>query len=148
MDLGNHIKESGVAFKMQTCIANERLYILQCKFFKTLNSEQKEKKTFYKFIVISVTLWFMSLVHSSGRWRTRYASAVRCLSAHHALKPLVASLVLLVVVIYGLGDKLRNFVASIFIPQYRYPYPVALSFAQVGVCNFWIFFFWTQPNSD
>lgn len=133
---------------MQTCIANERLYILQCKFFKTLNSEQKEKKTFYKFIVISVTLWFMSLVHSSGRWRRRYASAVRCLSAHHALKPLVASLVLLVVVIYGLGDKLRNFVASIFIPQYRYPYPVALSFAQVGVCNFWIFFFWTQPNSD
>uniref|UniRef100_A0A3Q2VQB0 Si:ch211-207n2.7 n=1 Tax=Haplochromis burtoni TaxID=8153 RepID=A0A3Q2VQB0_HAPBU len=69
----------------------------------------------------------MSLVHSSGRWRTRYASAVRCLSAHHALKPLVASLVLLVVVIYGLGDKLRNFVASIFIPQYRYPYPVALN---------------------
>lgn len=40
---------------------------------------------------------------------------------------------LLVVVIYGLADKLRNFVVGIFVPQYHYPYAAALCFAQVLV---------------
>ncbi|XP_059928511.1 uncharacterized protein si:ch211-248a14.8 isoform X2 [Gadus macrocephalus] len=34
-------------------------------------------------------------------------------------------------VIYVLADKLQRFVAGIFIPQYHYPYVVALCFAQV-----------------
>lgn len=49
------------------------------------------------------------------------------------MKSLVPTLCLVVVVIYGLGDKLLNFVANIFIPQYHYPYAVALCFAQVLV---------------
>ncbi|XP_037637366.1 uncharacterized protein si:ch211-248a14.8 isoform X2 [Sebastes umbrosus] len=70
----------------------------------------------------------------SGRWRRGWcASATRSLSSNHALKPLVPTLCLVVVVIYGLADKLRNFVAGIFIPQYHYPYAVALCFGQVLV---------------
>ena len=49
-------------------------------------------------------------------------------------------------VIYVLADKLHRFVAGIFIPQYHYPYVVALCFAQVGTrysddthCLYW---FW------
>lgn len=61
------------------------------------------------------------------------ASATKRLLSSHALKPLLPTLCLVVVVIYGLADKLRNFVAGIFIPQYHYPYPVALCFAQVLV---------------
>ncbi|XP_040906515.1 uncharacterized protein si:ch211-248a14.8 [Toxotes jaculatrix] len=72
------------------------------------------------------------LCKSSGRWRTGWCvSAVKSLSANHALKPLLPPLCLVVVVIYSLADKLRNFVAGIFIPQYHYPYAVALCFAQV-----------------
>lgn len=67
----------------------------------------------------------------TGPGRVCCASAVKGLSSNHALKPLVPTLCLVVVVIYGLGDKLRNFVAGIFIPQYHYPYAVALCFAQV-----------------
>lgn len=70
---------------------------------------------------------------SSGRWRRGWcASATKRFSSNHALKALVPTLCLVVVVIYGLADKLRNFVAGIFIPQYHYPYAVALCFAQVG----------------
>ncbi|KAK5908679.1 hypothetical protein CgunFtcFv8_016714 [Champsocephalus gunnari] len=69
---------------------------------------------------------------SLGRWRRGWcASAKKSLLSNHALKPLVPTLFLLVLVIYGLGDKLRNFVLDIFVPQYHYPYAVALSFAQV-----------------
>ncbi|XP_049926741.1 uncharacterized protein si:ch211-248a14.8 isoform X1 [Epinephelus moara] len=71
---------------------------------------------------------------SLGRWRRGWcATAMKTLSSNHALKPLVPTLCLVVVVIYGLADKLRNFVAGIFIPQYHYPYAVALCFAQVLV---------------
>ncbi|XP_033956854.1 solute carrier family 35 member D3 isoform X1 [Pseudochaenichthys georgianus] len=67
-----------------------------------------------------------------GRWRRGWcASAKKSLLSNHALKPLVPTLFLLVLVIYALGDKLRNFVLDIFVPQYHYPYAVALSFAQV-----------------
>ncbi|KAJ4949365.1 hypothetical protein JOQ06_020880 [Pogonophryne albipinna] len=67
-----------------------------------------------------------------GRWRRGWcASAKKSLLSNHALKPLVPTLFLLVLVIYGLGDKLRNFVLDIFVPQYHYPYAVALSLAQV-----------------
>ncbi|XP_045926690.1 uncharacterized protein si:ch211-248a14.8 isoform X12 [Micropterus dolomieu] len=70
---------------------------------------------------------------SSGRWRRGWcASATKRLSSNHALKALVPTLCLVVVVIYGLADKLRNFVAGIFIPQYHYPYAVALCFAQLA----------------
>ncbi|KAM9364587.1 uncharacterized protein KZ484_010774 [Pholidichthys leucotaenia] len=70
----------------------------------------------------------------SGRWwRTKCISAVKTLASDRALKPLVPTIWLVIVVIYGLGDKLRNFVAAIFIPQYHYQYPVALCFGQVSV---------------
>lgn len=70
---------------------------------------------------------------SSGRWkRGCVASATKSLLSNHALKPLVPTLCLVVVVIYSLADKLRNFVAGIFIPQYHFPYAVALCFAQVS----------------
>ncbi|XP_034753228.1 uncharacterized protein si:ch211-248a14.8 isoform X2 [Etheostoma cragini] len=68
----------------------------------------------------------------SWRWRRGWcASATKSLSSNHALKRLVPALCLVVVVIHGLADKLRNFVVGIFIPQYHYPYAVALCFAQV-----------------
>ncbi len=57
---------------------------------------------------------------------------MKSLSSNHTLKPLVPALLLVVVLIYGLADKLRNFVAGLFIAQYHYPYAVALCFAQVG----------------
>uniref|UniRef100_A0A3P8S6H1 Si:ch211-207n2.7 n=1 Tax=Amphiprion percula TaxID=161767 RepID=A0A3P8S6H1_AMPPE len=69
-----------------------------------------------------------------ARWGTGwFAYAVRSLSSNHALKPLVPTFGLVLVVTYGLADRLRNFVAGIFIPQYHYPYPVALCFGQVLV---------------
>lgn len=69
-----------------------------------------------------------------GKWGTGWcAYAIRSLSSNHALKPLVPTFCLVLVVIYGLADRLRNFVAGIFIPQYHYPYPVALCFGQVLV---------------
>ncbi|XP_074532724.1 uncharacterized protein LOC141795652 [Halichoeres trimaculatus] len=71
---------------------------------------------------------------SSGTWSKGWChSVIKSLSSNHALKPLLPALCLLVVVIYGLADKLRNFVAGIFVPQYHYPYSVALCFAQVLV---------------
>ncbi|KAF3708093.1 hypothetical protein EXN66_Car001266 [Channa argus] len=77
---------------------------------------------------------FMRNSGCSGRWRRRwYFPVVRSLCPTHLLKSLLPTLGLVVVVIYGLADKLRNFVAGIFIPQYHYPYAVALSFAQVLV---------------
>ncbi|XP_067372744.1 uncharacterized protein si:ch211-248a14.8 isoform X2 [Channa argus] len=76
----------------------------------------------------------VNMSFSSGRWRRRwYFPVVRSLCPTHLLKSLLPTLGLVVVVIYGLADKLRNFVAGIFIPQYHYPYAVALSFAQVLV---------------
>ncbi|KAM7385409.1 hypothetical protein PAMP_001495 [Pampus punctatissimus] len=68
----------------------------------------------------------------NSRWwrRSSCASAMKNLCSSHTLKPLVPVLVLVVVVIYGLAQNLRNFVANIFIPQYHYPYAVALCFAQ------------------
>ncbi|XP_032396908.1 uncharacterized protein si:ch211-248a14.8 isoform X1 [Etheostoma spectabile] len=75
---------------------------------------------------------FMRNFRCSWRWRRGWcASATKSLSSNHALKPLVPALCLVVVVIHGLADKLRNFVVGIFIPQYHYPYAVTLCFAQV-----------------
>ncbi|XP_054456566.1 uncharacterized protein si:ch211-248a14.8 isoform X2 [Anoplopoma fimbria] len=74
----------------------------------------------------------MSIDKSSGMWRRGWcASASKTLSSNRALKPLVPTLCLAVVMLYGLADQLRSFVASIFIPQYHFPYAVALCFAQV-----------------
>lgn len=74
------------------------------------------------------------LFQSSSRLRRGwYASVVKILTSNLRLKPLVPTLCLLLVVIYGLGDKLHNFVAGIFIPQYHYPYAVALCFGQVVI---------------
>lgn len=70
---------------------------------------------------------------SSGTWRTgRCTAVVKSLLSNHALKPLIPTVCIVAVVIYSLADKLRNFVAGIFIPQYHYPFAVALCFAQVG----------------
>uniref|UniRef100_A0A3P9NYY2 Si:ch211-207n2.7 n=1 Tax=Poecilia reticulata TaxID=8081 RepID=A0A3P9NYY2_POERE len=60
-------------------------------------------------------------------------SALKNLSSVHALKPLIPTFCFVVVIVYGQADKLRNFVAGIFIPQYHYPFPVALCFTQVLV---------------
>lgn len=60
---------------------------------------------------------------------------MKTLSSNHALKPLMPTLCLAALVIYGLADKLRNFVGGIFIPQYHYPYAVGLCFGQVGPCG-------------
>ncbi|KAG7500135.1 hypothetical protein JOB18_010283 [Solea senegalensis] len=69
---------------------------------------------------------------SLRRWRPgRCTKTAERLLCAHALKPLVPALCLVAVVIYILADNLRNFVASIFIPQYHYPFAVALCFAQV-----------------
>ncbi|XP_007545483.1 uncharacterized protein LOC106934971 [Poecilia latipinna] len=71
---------------------------------------------------------------SLRRWRTGwYVSALKNLSSVHALKPLIPTFCFVVVIVYGQADKLRNFVAGIFIPQYHYPFPVALCFTQVLV---------------
>lgn len=71
---------------------------------------------------------------SSGRSRTGWCtSAVKRLSSNQALKPLIPTFCLGLLVIYGLADKLRNFVIGLFIPQYHYHYPVVLSFGQVLV---------------
>ncbi|AWP13816.1 Hypothetical protein SMAX5B_003294 [Scophthalmus maximus] len=74
----------------------------------------------------------------SDRWRrgSCASSSLKILASDRALKPLVPTLCLVVVVVYGLADKLRNFVADIFIPQYHYPYAVALCFAQVLISLF------------
>lgn len=83
---------------------------------------------------VIVNVWFPSVpVYSSGRrLRGWCALATKTLSSSQVLKPLVPALCLSVVVIYGLADRLRNFVSGIFIPQYHYPYAVALCFGQVG----------------
>uniref|UniRef100_A0A3P8UZQ7 Si:ch211-207n2.7 n=1 Tax=Cynoglossus semilaevis TaxID=244447 RepID=A0A3P8UZQ7_CYNSE len=60
----------------------------------------------------------------TDRWRSGWCSTT---------SPLVHVLCLVLTVVYVLLDKLRNFVAGIFIPQYHCPYVVALSFAQVLV---------------
>ncbi|KAM4607260.1 uncharacterized protein ACJ7VT_015526 [Polymixia lowei] len=74
------------------------------------------------------------MVSSPGRRRWGLcAPNPKSLSSHHTWNPLILALCLVLLVIYGLADKLRNFVADIFIPQYHYPYAVALCFAQVLV---------------
>ncbi|TNN69659.1 hypothetical protein EYF80_020149 [Liparis tanakae] len=76
----------------------------------------------------------MTLGKSSGGWRSGCcASVLTTLSSNRVLKALLPTLCLALVLVYGLADKLRNFVASVFIPQYHFPYAVALCFAQVLV---------------
>lgn len=50
----------------------------------------------------------------------------------HTPNPLAPTFCLVVLVTYGLCEKLRNFVFGIFVPQYHYSYSVALGFGQVG----------------
>ncbi|XP_026164507.1 uncharacterized protein LOC113131461 [Mastacembelus armatus] len=64
---------------------------------------------------------FIRISRCSGSWGKGWCASV-------VKTPTIC---LLVVVTYGLVDKLQNFVIGIFIPQYHYPYAVALSFAQV-----------------
>ncbi|XP_034041362.1 uncharacterized protein LOC117523858 [Thalassophryne amazonica] len=75
----------------------------------------------------------MSLSSGRRRRRGRCPSTVRSLCFTHVLNPLGLTLCLVVAVIYSLTDKLRNFVAGIFIPQYHFTYAVALCFGQVLV---------------
>lgn len=49
------------------------------------------------------------------------------------LKPLLPALCLLLLVTVALGSRLYNFVAGIFIPQYHFPFSVALCFGQVVI---------------
>lgn len=49
------------------------------------------------------------------------------------LKPLLPPLCVLLLVTVGLGSRLYNFVAGIFIPQYHFPFSVALCFGQVVI---------------
>ncbi|XP_037322105.2 uncharacterized protein si:ch211-248a14.8 [Pungitius pungitius] len=69
-------------------------------------------------------------------WRRGWcASAFQGLLSDHALKSLLRTLAptlcLAGVMVYALADKLRDFVAGVFIPQYHFPYALALCFAQV-----------------
>ncbi|XP_061833513.1 uncharacterized protein [Nerophis lumbriciformis] len=79
---------------------------------------------------------------ASRLWAERPWTRRCCASSlawNQALKPLMPTLCLVVVFVYGLADKLRAFVAGIFIPQYHYPYVVGLCFGQallsVSLCN-------------
>ncbi|XP_028982849.1 uncharacterized protein si:ch211-248a14.8 [Betta splendens] len=72
-----------------------------------------------------------SMAFSLWWWRRGWSSSVKRLLSNLPLKPLVPTLCLGAAVVYGLADKLQDFVAGIFIPQYHYPYAVALCFAQV-----------------
>ncbi|XP_067093145.1 uncharacterized protein si:ch211-248a14.8 [Osmerus mordax] len=77
-----------------------------------------------------------TLVSERPRWR-RCVAALRRFSSSPVWKPLLPALgiiaILGVTVLYILADKLRCFVANIFVPQYHYPYAVPLCFAQVLV---------------
>lgn len=76
------------------------------------------------------------LVGSPGYWRGRQDSLLaRGLPSNQVLQQLLPILCLGMAVIYGLADNLCNFVTGIFIPQYHFPFSVALSFGQVGVCD-------------
>uniref|UniRef100_A0A3Q3W7S6 Uncharacterized protein n=1 Tax=Mola mola TaxID=94237 RepID=A0A3Q3W7S6_MOLML len=67
------------------------------------------------------------LLCSPRRWtRSWGASVTKSLPSNLALKALIPTLWVGVIVIYNLGDKLRNFVTGIFIPQYHYPYSAVL----------------------
>lgn len=71
---------------------------------------------------------------SSARLRRGWSALVlKHLFSNHSLKLLVPILCPLLLVIYGLGDKLYNFVTGLFIPQYHYPYTVSLCFGQVVI---------------
>uniref|UniRef100_A0AAV2JLT9 Uncharacterized protein n=1 Tax=Knipowitschia caucasica TaxID=637954 RepID=A0AAV2JLT9_KNICA len=74
-----------------------------------------------------------NLISSSHVKHDYCVSLVKSILSKHSLKSLLPVLYLLLFVIYGLGDKLRNFVVGIFIPQYHYPYAVALCFGQVVI---------------
>ncbi|XP_072292863.1 uncharacterized protein [Eucyclogobius newberryi] len=74
------------------------------------------------------------LCNSSARLKhSGSVSLLKSLLSNPCLKPLVPPLCLLLFVIHGLGDKLHNFVAGIFIPQYHYPYAVSLCFGQAVI---------------
>ncbi|XP_040034130.2 uncharacterized protein LOC120820451 [Gasterosteus aculeatus] len=74
----------------------------------------------------------MASFKCSGSWRTEWcASASKSVLSNRALKSLAPTLCLAGVMTYALADELRNFVAGVFIPQYHFPYAVALCFAQV-----------------
>lgn len=76
------------------------------------------------------------LFRSPGWWRRRQDFLLdRGLPSSQVPRQLLPILYLGVAVIYGLADNLCNFVTGIFIPQYHFPFSVALSFGQVGACN-------------
>ena len=76
------------------------------------------------------------LLKSSWGWRWRWRwcpQLLQSLPTYPSWKattvPVLWATLLLT---YGLADQLHRFVAGIFIPQYHFPYAVALCFAQVG----------------
>ncbi|KAM3605782.1 uncharacterized protein V6R79_004622 [Siganus canaliculatus] len=76
---------------------------------------------------------FLSARRRRKGWVALMIERLSWLSWSHALKHLLPTICFVIVLIYGQGDKLQSFVTSIFIPQYHYPYPVAICFAQVLV---------------
>uniref|UniRef100_A0A674E443 Si:ch211-207n2.7 n=1 Tax=Salmo trutta TaxID=8032 RepID=A0A674E443_SALTR len=69
------------------------------------------------------------------RWKKSACTLRRFLpDVWKPLVPLLSfSAMLLVMVLYALADRLRSFVADIFIPQYHYPFAVPITFVQVLV---------------
>ncbi|XP_057704619.1 uncharacterized protein si:ch211-248a14.8 isoform X2 [Corythoichthys intestinalis] len=82
----------------------------------------------------------MTVCHSGIRWRSWgwCKSTARTFSSKHALKPMLPALCVVLFFLYGLVNKLRSFVAGIFLPQYHYPYVVALCFGQVLLSLFFL----------
>ncbi|XP_049592303.1 uncharacterized protein si:ch211-248a14.8 [Syngnathus scovelli] len=80
-----------------------------------------------------MTLRRMPMCLLSERWRSwRWCSfTLTTFSSNQALKALLPFLCAAVIFLYGLAVGLRSFVAGIFLPQYHYPYAVALCFGQV-----------------
>lgn len=106
------------------------------------NSVQNDSMSFLEKVILT---FFMFILFGTGSIRRLGTSVftfnvcfcvqLRNLGAglvFRTLNPLVPTFCLVVLVTYGLCDKLRNFVFGIFVPQYHYPYSVALSFGQVG----------------
>ncbi|XP_077470025.1 uncharacterized protein LOC144084992 isoform X2 [Stigmatopora argus] len=81
----------------------------------------------------------MTVGHSATiRWRSWRWCKSAVFSSMRALKPSLPALCAAVFFLYGLADQLRSFVAGVFLPQYRYPYAVALSFGQVLLSLFFL----------
>lgn len=111
------------------------------KYYPSAQAQQEQKRDITSDATcllvqtnILVVVLFLSAVQDGGGggWDALLA---RGLSSNQVLQQLLPILCLCMAVIYGLGDKLCSFVAGIFIPQYHFPFSVALAFGQVSDCD-------------